>query len=188
MTFVFDYDHHHVGLTFAEVKRLVGGKAANLAVMAVDLGLPVPPAFTITTTACNEYLAHGWPAGLDDELRERDIHALGAVFVPFSAQTRMSGIDLADGRQIRKGAADAVMRHVQKSNGAFVEPASSATCWASVPGLAIGGGTFGRSARGGRGWARATRIVSVYTSAPRLIRRHRGLVYQRRLLTEQKSD
>ncbi len=70
MTYVFDCDHQHDGLSFAEVKRLVGGKAANLTVMAVDLGLPVPPAFTITTAACNEYLAHGWPAGLDDELRE----------------------------------------------------------------------------------------------------------------------
>jgi len=68
--YVYDCDHHHDGLTFGEVKRLVGGKAANLTVMAVDLGLPVPPAFTITTAACNEYLAHGWPAGLDDELRE----------------------------------------------------------------------------------------------------------------------
>jgi K+-transporting ATPase ATPase B chain len=40
-------------------------------------------------------------------LRERPIHDLGAVFVPFSAQTRMSGVDL-DGRRVRKGAADAV--------------------------------------------------------------------------------
>jgi pyruvate,orthophosphate dikinase len=38
--------------------------------MALDLGLPVPPAFTISTAACNEYLARGWPAGLDAELRE----------------------------------------------------------------------------------------------------------------------
>src|SRR5215469_7043703 len=34
-------------------------------------------------------------------LRERDVHALGAHFVPFTAQTRMSGVDL-DGRHIRK--------------------------------------------------------------------------------------
>ncbi len=40
-------------------------------------------------------------------LRERDIVALGATFVPFSAQTRMSGVNLA-GREIRKGAADAI--------------------------------------------------------------------------------
>jgi pyruvate,orthophosphate dikinase len=66
---VYDCDHRH-DLPFADVKRLVGGKAANLAVMAVDLGLPVPPAFTITTAACKEYLASGWPDGLDAELRE----------------------------------------------------------------------------------------------------------------------
>ena len=69
MTRVYDCDHRHE-LPFAEVKRLVGGKAANLAVMAAELGLPVPPAFTITTTACNEYLTSGWPDGLDAELRE----------------------------------------------------------------------------------------------------------------------
>jgi K+-transporting ATPase ATPase B chain len=41
------------------------------------------------------------------ELRSRDLKALGAHFVPFTAQTRMSGVDL-DGRQIRKGAGDAI--------------------------------------------------------------------------------
>jgi K+-transporting ATPase ATPase B chain len=51
-------------------------------------------------------------------LRQRDLHALGARFVPFSAQTRMSGVDL-DGRQIRKGAADAVEAWVNSLNGAF---------------------------------------------------------------------
>src|SRR5262245_36415122 len=44
-------------------------------------------------------------------LRERDVHALGAHFVPFTAQTRMSGVDL-DGRHIRKGAADAIEAYV----------------------------------------------------------------------------
>ncbi|MDA8171995.1 MAG: potassium-transporting ATPase subunit KdpB [Nitrospiraceae bacterium] len=51
-------------------------------------------------------------------IRERDIHALGAHFVPFSAQTRMSGVDL-DGREIRKGAADAVEKYIQGQGGAF---------------------------------------------------------------------
>jgi len=49
---------------------------------------------------------------------ERDIHALGARFIPFSAQTRMSGVDL-EGRQIRKGAADAVEAHVSGNGGRF---------------------------------------------------------------------
>jgi K+-transporting ATPase ATPase B chain len=41
-------------------------------------------------------------------IRERQVHDLGAHFIPFSAQTRMSGVDLADGRHIRKGAVDAI--------------------------------------------------------------------------------
>jgi potassium-transporting ATPase ATP-binding subunit len=45
------------------------------------------------------------------------INASDARFVPFTAQTRMSGIDLSDGKQIRKGAPDAVARYVQKQGG-----------------------------------------------------------------------
>ncbi len=52
------------------------------------------------------------------QLRQRDIEALGARFVPFTAQTRMSGVDL-DGRRIRKGAADAVEAFVVAQGGAF---------------------------------------------------------------------
>jgi K+-transporting ATPase ATPase B chain len=51
-------------------------------------------------------------------LRERDIHALGATFVPFSATTRMSGVNL-EGRKIRKGAADAVEAFVREHGGEF---------------------------------------------------------------------
>jgi pyruvate,orthophosphate dikinase len=58
---------------------LVGGKAANLGVMARDLGLPVPPGFAITTETCRAYLADGWPDGLDDELRERMAEVEAAV-------------------------------------------------------------------------------------------------------------
>jgi K+-transporting ATPase ATPase B chain len=46
-------------------------------------------------------------------IRGRDLEELGARFVPFSAQTRMSGVDRGD-RQIRKGAADAIEAHVRK--------------------------------------------------------------------------
>jgi K+-transporting ATPase ATPase B chain len=49
-------------------------------------------------------------------LRERDVHGMGAHFVPFSASTRMSGVDL-NGRQIRKGAADAVEAWVRTLSG-----------------------------------------------------------------------
>src|SRR5208282_4255432 len=41
----------------------------------------------------------------------------GAEFVAFSAQTRMSGVNLPDGRQIRKGAPDAVIRFVERQGG-----------------------------------------------------------------------
>jgi K+-transporting ATPase ATPase B chain len=52
------------------------------------------------------------------ELRERDIKSLGATFVPFTAQTRMSGIDFG-GRQIRKGAADAIRAFIEGTGGSF---------------------------------------------------------------------
>ncbi len=58
-------------------------------------------------------------------LRERDITKLGAHFVPFSAQTRMSGVDL-DGRQIRKGAADAIRQWVESQGGKFPNDVASA--------------------------------------------------------------
>ena len=68
MTRVYALDHDF-GLPLTEVTALVGGKAANLGVMVRELGLPVPPGIVVTTAACREYLAGGWPAGLDDELR-----------------------------------------------------------------------------------------------------------------------
>ena len=40
-----------------------------------------------------------------------------AVPVPFTAQTRMSGVDLPDGRKIRKGASDAVIKYVEENKG-----------------------------------------------------------------------
>jgi K+-transporting ATPase ATPase B chain len=49
-------------------------------------------------------------------LRGRDVQQIGAHFIPFSAHTRMSGCDL-DGRQIRKGAVDAITAHVRALGG-----------------------------------------------------------------------
>src|SRR6185369_10778876 len=84
--------------------------------------------------------------------RERELHELGATFVHFSAQTRMSGVDLpmaaqslrvvggdaAGGpvRQVRKGAADAIRRHVA-GLGATFPPAVDAV----VDAVARAGGT-----------------------------------------------
>ncbi len=61
--FVFDFAEGHMGL-----KDLLGGKGANLAEMT-RLGLPVPPGFTIATTACRAFLGTGeQPAGLSEEV------------------------------------------------------------------------------------------------------------------------
>jgi K+-transporting ATPase ATPase B chain len=49
-------------------------------------------------------------------IREREVEKLGATFVPFTAQTRMSGVNL-NGRQVRKGAADAIEAHVRSLGG-----------------------------------------------------------------------
>jgi K+-transporting ATPase ATPase B chain len=49
-------------------------------------------------------------------IRERDVQKLGATFVPFTAQTRMSGVN-ANGRQVRKGAADAIDAHIRQLGG-----------------------------------------------------------------------
>ncbi len=69
MRYVYDCDEP-LDLDPEARRRLLGGKAANLAIMAVELGLPVPPAFTITTEACRAYLEQGWPEGLEVEIRE----------------------------------------------------------------------------------------------------------------------
>jgi K+-transporting ATPase ATPase B chain len=51
-------------------------------------------------------------------IRQRDMAVLKPVFIPFSAQTRMSGVDLAD-REIRKGAAEAMKAYVEARGGRF---------------------------------------------------------------------
>ncbi|WP_442811661.1 pyruvate, phosphate dikinase [Streptomyces sp. NBC_01288] len=61
--FVYDFTEGN-----KDLKDLLGGKGANLAEMT-NLGLPVPPGFTITTEACKTYLDSGdEPAALRDEV------------------------------------------------------------------------------------------------------------------------
>jgi K+-transporting ATPase ATPase B chain len=69
------------------------------------------------------------------KLRERDLTALNGTFVPFSAHTRMSGVDIR-GRQLRKGAADAIRKQVE-SLGQEFSPAILTT----VQGVARRGST-----------------------------------------------
>jgi pyruvate, orthophosphate dikinase len=68
MTWSYAFDRP-LELSDAERLALLGGKGANLVIMATELGLPVPPGFVITTDACKAYMTAGWPDGLDDELR-----------------------------------------------------------------------------------------------------------------------
>jgi K+-transporting ATPase ATPase B chain len=68
-------------------------------------------------------------------LRGRDLAESKAAFVPFSAHTRMSGVNL-DGREIRKGAADAIARYVKEQGGVFPDEAR-----AIVERIARAGGT-----------------------------------------------
>jgi K+-transporting ATPase ATPase B chain len=70
-------------------------------------------------------------------LRGRELAAREATFVPFTAQTRMSGVNLnGNGHEIRKGAADAVTRYL--ANEGAVLPAD---VQAAVEGIARSGGT-----------------------------------------------
>jgi K+-transporting ATPase ATPase B chain len=68
-------------------------------------------------------------------LRGRDMKAMGATFIPFTAQTRMSGVDF-NGRHIRKGAGDAVERYVVDRGGTFPPDVRS-----TVESVATQGGT-----------------------------------------------
>jgi K+-transporting ATPase ATPase B chain len=68
-------------------------------------------------------------------LRGRELAQLNAVFVPFSATTRMSGIDL-EGRSIRKGAADAIARYLREFGASLPAEVQSV-----VEGIARSGGT-----------------------------------------------
>jgi K+-transporting ATPase ATPase B chain len=58
-------------------------------------------------------------------IRQRDMAVLHPVFIAFSAQTRMSGVDLT-GREIRKGAADAIKHYVEAQGGRFPQEVANA--------------------------------------------------------------
>src|SRR3990167_8822900 len=60
----------------AKLRDLLGGKGANLAEMS-NIGLPVPPGFTITTEVCTWFYAHGrsYPPELKGEV-ERTLRAV----------------------------------------------------------------------------------------------------------------
>ncbi len=95
-------------------------EAAQLASLADE----TPEGRSIVVLAKREY-----------NLRGRGLGEDGATFIPFSAQTRMSGVDIG-GHRIRKGAADQIVRFVQENQG--TPPADLKTI---VERIARGGGT-----------------------------------------------
>ncbi|MEG0911949.1 MAG: HAD-IC family P-type ATPase, partial [Ruthenibacterium sp.] len=68
-------------------------------------------------------------------IRGRSLAEKGMLFIPFTAKTRMSGVDF-DGSEIRKGAADSVKEYVLASGGTY-----SAECDVAVKSIAAQGGT-----------------------------------------------
>jgi K+-transporting ATPase ATPase B chain len=69
------------------------------------------------------------------QLRGREFAAHEAEFIPFTAQTRMSGVNL-DGRQIRKGAAESIANYLEQNNGSMPQEVRAA-----VERIASSGGT-----------------------------------------------
>ena len=84
-----------------------GGRSEELADAAqlASLADETPEGRSIVVLAKEQY-----------QLRGRELEQIGVHFIPFSAQTRMSGCDL-DGRVIRKGAVDAISVHVKSLGG-----------------------------------------------------------------------
>lgn len=71
---VYDLDHIH-DCSASELRLRLGGKGAGLVEMRQKLGLPVPDAFVLSTALCRQFLASGWPAGLDEAI-DRKLAAL----------------------------------------------------------------------------------------------------------------
>ncbi len=90
-------------------------------------------------------------------LRERGEGELpGAIFVPFTAQTRMSGVDLADGHEVRKGASSAVREWVRDNGGTPPRELGEI-----VDGISAAGGTPLVVAERANGTARALGVIQL---------------------------
>jgi K+-transporting ATPase ATPase B chain len=89
---------------FITVDGVAPAELAEIAQLA-SLADETPEGRSIVVLAKTEY-----------GLRERELASHEATFIPFSATTRMSGVDM-DGKKLRKGAADAVKRFVEEQGG-----------------------------------------------------------------------
>ncbi len=91
---------------FTSVDGIDGAALADAAQLS-SLADETPEGRSIVVLAKSKY-----------NLRGRDVNKMHAEFIPFTAQTRISGVNY-DGRQIRKGAADAMQNYVRSRNGDF---------------------------------------------------------------------
>lgn len=86
-----------------DAKRILGGKGANLAEMS-ELGLSVPPGFTITTECCDRYCFDGeWNKSLPKPLWEEIVHSIDAV--EDEMQSRFGSLEDPLLLSVRSGAA-----------------------------------------------------------------------------------
>ena len=88
----------------ADMKDLLGGKGANLAEMS-NLGLPVPPGFTITTEACIWYYKSGnaYPTGLEAQVDAALDHVAGLVDRGFGDSEHPLLVSVRSGARVHAG-------------------------------------------------------------------------------------
>jgi pyruvate,orthophosphate dikinase len=85
----------------AHMRNLLGGKGANLAEM-VNLGIPVPPGFTITTEVCTAYYENNekWPEGLDKQVMENVKHLEQVLGMEFGSNTNPLLVSVRSGSRV----------------------------------------------------------------------------------------
>ncbi len=85
----------------ADMRNLLGGKGANLAEMA-NIGLPVPPGFTITTDVCTAFYANDrhYPADLESQVRDALARIESAVGLRFGNKTKPLLVSVRSGARV----------------------------------------------------------------------------------------
>ncbi len=85
----------------AHMRNLLGGKGANLAEM-VNLGIPVPPGFTITTEVCTAYYENNekWPEGLEKQVMENVRHLEQVLGMEFGSNTNPLLVSVRSGSRV----------------------------------------------------------------------------------------
>ncbi|MEZ4501625.1 MAG: pyruvate, phosphate dikinase [Dehalococcoidia bacterium] len=85
----------------AQMRNLLGGKGAGLAEMS-NVGIPVPPGFTITTEVCNEFyrLGRQYPEGLDEQVRAGVAHIEQIVGAGFGDAENPALVSVRSGARV----------------------------------------------------------------------------------------